>query len=148
MDPLVTIMIGRDEILSLDVSRPRSILDGFIPDLMGRFRNAVVVLVNGYDDDPRELYDIDEVRSWFARFFDAVPELFFWMDMRDKRLIYYALMMGTPIRKAEGATVSAEDIAKFMVWGFANLNTFCAKHGLDHGPSNRHIRDCGVLTQQ
>jgi hypothetical protein len=33
---------------------------------------AVTLVFNGYDDDPRELESIPEVREWFAKLFDPV----------------------------------------------------------------------------
>ena len=34
---------------------------------------AVTLVFNGYDDDPRELESIPEVREWFAKLFEAWP---------------------------------------------------------------------------
>src|SRR5215831_20778651 len=73
----VTIMISREEIVSEDVSRVRTILNTFVPTLVERNRNRVTIMVEGYNDDPRELFLINEVRKWFHHLFDAVPELFF-----------------------------------------------------------------------
>ena len=141
-DALVTIMVEKGEILNEDVSRVRQILNSFIPQLFDRNRNGVVILINGYDEDSRDLYRVAEVRTWYHRLFDAVPEFFFWMDMRQKRLAFYALMMGEPQRVDGGTTVSAEDMRKFMVWGHTKLNIFCQAHGLDPSPSNDHIKQC------
>jgi hypothetical protein len=142
MDALITIMVEKSEVLTQDVSRVRKILDSFLPTLASRNRNNVVILVNGYDDDSRELFLIAEVRTWFHRLFDAVPELFFWMDMHQQRLPFYALMMGEPVRGNGGTTVSSGDMGKFMLWGYTNLNEFCARHNFDATPSNSHILSC------
>src|SRR5450830_2120261 len=34
---------------------------------------AVTLVFNGYNDDPRELESIPEVREWFAKLFEAWP---------------------------------------------------------------------------
>ena len=138
----VTIAVNKNEVLALDTSRVRRILDDFMPELADRNRNGVVILVNGYEDDPRELVIIPEVRAWFNRIFEVVPEIFFWMDLRPPYLTFYAIMASTPIRRDGGKTLSADDIKKFMVWGYTSLNRFCAAHNLDRGPSNAHVLTC------
>ena len=59
----VTIMVSRVEIVYEDVACVREILDNFIPTLTDRHRNRVRITVAGYDDDPRELFQINEVRK-------------------------------------------------------------------------------------
>lgn len=135
----VTIVIERDDVLALDVSQVRDILDSFIPDLVKRSRNDVTIVINGYDEDSRELVIIPEVRAWFHQLFKVVPEVFFWMDMSGLYLTFYAIMKGTPVRADGGTTVSADDIQKFLMWGFENLNIFCKTHNFDPDPSNAHV---------
>jgi hypothetical protein len=97
-------------------------------------------MVNGYNDDPRELFLINEVRKWFHHLFDAAPELFFWMDMSRPWLTFYAIMFGTPVRQKGGTTTSSEDFQRFLIWGYQNLNTFCSAHSISADSSNEHIR--------
>jgi len=136
----VTIMVSREEIVSEDVSRVREILNTSVPTLVERNRNRVTIMVNGYNDDPRELFLINEVRKWFHHLFDAVPELFFWMDMSRPWLTFYAIMFGTPVRQKGGTTMSSEDLQRFLVWTYKNLNTFCFTHSISADSSNEHIR--------
>lgn len=142
----VTITVNKYEILRLDVSGVRNILDGFPPDLVERNRNGVTILVNGYEDNPRELVIIPEVRLWFHRLFEVVPEIFFWMDLRPPYLTFYAIMASAPVRRDGGTSLSAEDLKNFMLWGYTNLNVFCKAHGFHPGPSNEHIKNCIIAT--
>ncbi len=139
----VTILISKDEIVSVNASRVREILDSFVPTLIDRNRNRVNIMVNGYDDDSRQLFLIGEVRKWFHHLFDVVPELFFWMDMLPPWLAFYSIMFGTPVRAEGGTTVSKEDSQRFLVWGYQNLNIFCSTHGVSPDLSNEHIR-CAI----
>ena len=153
MNTPVTILVSKDEIVSENVSGVRGILDSFVPILIDRNRNRVIIMVNGYDTDSRELFLIDEVKKWFNHLFDVVPELFFWMDMHPPWLTFYAIMFGTPVRVQGGTTISSEDLQRFLVWGYQNLNVFCSTHGVSnvfcstHGVSsdlfNEHIR-CAI----
>jgi hypothetical protein len=146
MNSPVIITVSRKEIVSEDVSRVRGILDTFVPTLTDRNRNRVTIMINGYDNDPRELFLINEVRKWFHRLFGAVPELFFWMDMRPPWLTFYAIMFGTPVREPGGTTMSSEDLQRFLIWGYQNLNGFCSAHDISPDPSNEHIR-CAIESE-
>jgi hypothetical protein len=141
-DAAATILITKEEILIRDVSHVRSILDSFIPTLVERNRNGVEILITDYDDDERELFLIPEVRPWFHRLFDVIPDLFFWMDMSNGRLLLYALMMRSPVRVEGGTTIIPEDMQEFLTWGFSHLNVFCKMHDFDPEPSNQHINTC------
>ena len=45
---------------------------------------TVTLVFNGYDDDPRELEAIPEVRKWFARLFEAWPYWSFFASRIDQ----------------------------------------------------------------
>lgn len=115
MNSTVTIQVSKDEIINEDVSRVRGILDSFVPLLFDRNRNRVTIEISGYGADSRELCVINEVRRWFQHLFEVVPELFFWMDMRDPWFTHYAIMFGTPIRVQGGTTISNEDVEEFLL---------------------------------
>ena len=141
-DTPVTILVNREDVLAQDASRVRRVLDSFVPLLLKKNRNTVEVLVTGYDNDKRELYQISEVGTWFHRLFDITPDLFNWMNMSNNRLLLNALMMHSPVRVQGGTTIRPDDIQKFLIWGFSRLNVFCNTHHLDPTPSNKHITAC------
>jgi hypothetical protein len=136
------ILISKAEVLAQDVSQVRRTLDALMPEGAENNRNGVIVLIDGYNEDGRELYSVPEVKTWFHRLFDAVPELFYWMDMSNGRLLYHALMMRSPIRVEGGTAVSPEDMQQFLRWGFSHLNVFCQRHQFDPASSNEHITAC------
>ncbi len=39
----------------------------------------VEVLIGGYNDDPRSLYEVPEVRRWIAKLFERWPDAMLWM---------------------------------------------------------------------
>lgn len=61
-------------------------------------RNSISFITHGYDDDPRELYDIPEVRGWFQRLFAAYPGLFYWLDMDSNMFVLIGLLLFSPTR--------------------------------------------------
>jgi hypothetical protein len=44
-----------------------------------RHLNALELLVNGYDEDPRSLYEVPEVRRWMTEVREHYPDLLFWL---------------------------------------------------------------------
>ena len=65
----VTIQVSKREIHSYDVSRVSDILASFVPVLLERNRNRIQIEVMEFNEDPRELYDIPEVRNYFQILF-------------------------------------------------------------------------------
>jgi hypothetical protein len=102
-------------------------------------RNSISFITHGYDDDPRELYDIPEVRGWFQRLFAAYPGLFYWLDMDSNMFVLIGLLLFSPTRVAGNVGLSNEDLQQYMVAGFTGLNQFCDKHGLSAGPTNKMV---------
>lgn len=71
--------VTRKEIQASDIRRHLRSFDTRLPaDLLDALRNRVVTLVAGYDSDPREIYEIPEVRRYFAKLArNGAPLLFF-----------------------------------------------------------------------
>lgn len=59
---------------------------------------AVTLVFHGYDDDPRELEAIPEVRAWFAKLFEAWPYWSFFASRIDQTvpLVLSLLLSGEP----------------------------------------------------
>ncbi len=65
---------------------------------------AVTLVFNGYDDDPRELESIPEVREWFAKLFKAWPYWSFFASRIDQTvpLVLTCLMSGETVAGEPG----------------------------------------------
>lgn len=72
-------IVTRKEIESLNTRRHLGGLNARLsPALLGSLRNRVILLVDGNDKDPRQLYEIPEVRKYFAKLVrQGMPLLFF-----------------------------------------------------------------------
>ena len=123
-DGRIYISISKQEIVDKDISRIRGIFDRYITNLKDLSRNNFTIQVTGYNDNHSELFLINEVRAWFHKFFDYVPELFYWISCEEIPLKYYALMFCNPIRVNGGTVVDTEDYQRFLIWGYQNLNIF------------------------
>lgn len=135
----VTISVSREEVCERDVTQVREIFDSFIPDLVQRNRNRVELEILGYGDDPRELFLVSEVRSWYQELFDNTPDFFLWMNLRPPWLVFYTIMYGTPVRTSIGTTFAKGDLEGFLSWGFRSLKNFCMSHGINPDKSSEHV---------
>ena len=120
------------------------IVRSFVPNLLERNRNRVQLEVVGYADDPRELYDIAEVRAYFRSLREVFPGMFYWLDtdFDGFTFILTGLMLYTPIRIGGGqVTISPRDLQDYLSHGFAELNAFCQRYGVSADATNRSIRE-------
>jgi hypothetical protein len=78
---LVSIIITRREIESGDISNSLSVLHTFKKDKKSirRFCNKIDLSISGYDDDPRELWEIPEVKSYIKQLDKAFPYWFYFI---------------------------------------------------------------------
>jgi hypothetical protein len=104
----------------------------------------VVVAVEGYDDDPRELWQIPPARRFFARLWRAVPHLLFFLLPEGPTgqvgsALFLALMLhpdprGGPSGAPDGKWYMRIDgswlATGFLEPGFAAMNAFAVRHGL------------------
>ena len=69
-----------------DISEVLSSLESLSGDRSSAMsaEGAVTLVFNGYDDDPRELESIPEVREWFAKLFAAWPYWSFFASRIDQ----------------------------------------------------------------
>src|SRR5262245_60743720 len=78
-------MIERDEVETGDVSRVEEFRSRLTStkELALHCQGKVEFSFSGYDFDPRELYEIDEVKRYIALLDAAFPELFFFVRTRE-----------------------------------------------------------------
>lgn len=136
----VIIQIDKSSILARDPEPVAQILESFIPELCERNCGRVQLEVLGYLNDPRELYDIPEVRSYYQALFERVPGLFYWLDSTSHMLLLLGLMLFPPQRSPQGVSLSPTDMQQFLLRGFHGLNGFCTEHGLSPDRTNQVIR--------
>lgn len=141
--PFIHFMSDRSEVLASDTSRARSFFDRLkaTKELALACQGKVEMSVFGYESDPRELYEIPEVRKYMATLLEALPELFFfarteqptstvkafalchtdvwWPDGRSTRLV------------TKQVEFSTEKLVGFLERGFDGLNAMTDWLGLD-----------------
>jgi hypothetical protein len=79
---------------------------------------AVTLVFNGYDDDPRELEAIPEVREWFAKLNEAWPYWAFFASRVDQTvpLVLTLLIPGDTVVGEPGMMGWEFDVDKLKPW--------------------------------
>jgi hypothetical protein len=113
----------------------------------------VILIVDGYDGDRRELWQIPQARRFFARLWRAVPHLLFFLlpegPPGQVGSVMFFITMLHPDPRGRGSSQTADGkwemridrewiATQFLTEGFAAMNAFCARHGID--PSDAPVR--------
>ena len=90
---------------------------------------AVTLVFHGYDDDPRELEAIPEVRAWFAQLFAAWPYWSFFVNRVDQTvpLVLTLLLPGESVAGEPGMAGWSFDVDKLRP---LLLELFCHQNEL------------------
>lgn len=82
-DRLIVIEFARERVEAMDVSKALEHLSALTgsADAAIQSEGAVTFLFEGWDDDPRELAEIPEVRRWFQKLNTAYP---YWLHVGEK----------------------------------------------------------------
>ena len=84
----VGIVVSRQEAESLDIAPTLNVLESLLYDAetVRMFQGQVGLSFHGYDADPRELYQIPEVRQYLASLDSKFPYWFYFLSTDDETL--------------------------------------------------------------
>lgn len=109
-------------------------------DLLIKKKFSLELFFPDYIDDPRELYEIPEIREWFkvSLFLDDVPWFYFLNTKKPHPGLTLLWLCANPIdiKKREGGMVYTEfntstpEPRKWINRNYENLNRFTENHGL------------------
>jgi Chlororespiratory reduction 6 len=81
------------------------------------------LVISGYEDDPRELWEVPEVRRWFSRFVAAVPHLLMFLSPEwGSSKLYFALLL---------EELDNEHLLPALEDAFQAMNAYIAERGID-----------------
>jgi hypothetical protein len=139
-DDLICYQFDRRQVEGPDFS---DFIDRFAPDklpngprlrkMMGTFLFAVT----DYDDDPRELNSIPEVRVFYSAFHKAWPYWLYFCKLDDDRLklMVYCCLEDQTVLKVEGqpnygTLINPSDVVRFISDDFRGMNDMCERAGM------------------
>lgn len=105
---------------------------------------SLIFTVEGYDDDPREIYTIPEVRKFYAAFHRSWPYWLYFCDLNQdglKTMVMCCMPSLTSVgrdgRNVVAVSVEPMALLRFVAGDFGPMNTMCERAGL----SERAIYD-------
>lgn len=146
---VIILMIGAEEVMRMDVSQAEAFRRHLCStrELAHHCQGKIEIGFHGYDDDPRELFEIDEIRRYIAHLDQGFPELFFFARSEEPattlRLFVFCLAgvcWGTERSKPSNpgkVVVDCKTLAPFLARHFTYLNYISEWLGLPADEINR-----------
>ncbi len=101
------------------------------PENIRRFHRKVSLFIDGYDDDPCDLYAIDEVRSWVQLLDIAFPFWFYFLSLGPESSLRWIPFCVCRFKQIQGGKIiDQSDLKTFVarrVWAMVQL---CSVHGM------------------
>lgn len=116
------------------------------PDAVLAYEGCLTITIDGYNDDPRELRNIPEVRAWFAKLNAAWPYWSWFASRTDEtlKLVFELLLPGADTTKDElglaGWQVPPNSIRELIFAMFRAQNQLVAAFGIDEA-ANKDATD-------
>ena len=132
-DGWLGMVVDRTEVEALDVSRTARTLSGVLAtrNAVERHRGRVDLAFHGYSTDPRELYEIPEVRQFCAKLDDAFPYWFYFLATERVTLGMIACCLCSVTKLRPGVVSFGPDLLQFMTRHFESLNWLFDNYSLD-----------------
>ena len=106
--------------------------------------NHLTLFIEGYDDDPREVYAIPEVRKFYQRLWQRWPYWLYFCNLDTENLMMMVMccldsLDALKVQGRDQVQVSLEplEILQFISGGFVPMNKMCERAGM----SERQIFD-------
>ena len=128
----VALRVTRGEVESGDVAAVvHRLFERFrSPEVIWKTRGQMVLVVDGYADDPRELVDVPQVRAFLIELDRQWPYWAFFFNQVDHSIMLLAACVAG-IRFAGNGSVEFDPgkLRAFLVRGFSAMNAIFSDHG-------------------
>lgn len=129
----IVILVPRRVVEDLDLDFMLISLQDLTKDIetIRKSKNKVTIGFDGFDDDPREAFEIHEIRDYLKALTIKFPYWFYFCSKCDHTL-WVLLLSQCRYKKygPGGAKVEIEDLKEMMKFLFINLNDFYEKYNL------------------
>ena len=120
----LTVVISREQIEAGGISHPLGVLRQLLRrQAVIKFCEQVEICVTGFDDDPRELYEMAEVRNFVYKLDAEFPYWLYFLTKRGTGLIFILSCLCPPFLTPEDERRSWNELADYLLKrGFPALN--------------------------
>ena len=128
---MATLQIQKNEIDSGDTSQIQQLRTDLADEInaSGSFTPSKM-LIFGYAEDPRELYDISEVRKWCTSAMDEIPFLPYVLHLESTK--WFVWCISEIESQGPFMSVSPTVLPKLMLQCDASLQTFLSDNGVQN----------------
>jgi hypothetical protein len=127
MEPIY-LVFSRDQIESDDISEPLQALRQLAgnPEKAVAASGRISIVIDGYDADPRELFEIPEVRRYIKALDEMWPYWFFFLSQADDSIKVVESCLCDSIEVVPGVTsVDTEQLNSCLTRHFSAMNHYC-----------------------
>jgi hypothetical protein len=130
----LSVLIDRRDVERVDVSPTLAILSRLLRDreTVTKFRGRLDIGFAGYDEDPREVHEIEEVRTFLRALDSKFPFWFYFANLHSGTLVVILLTLCRYTRTEDGRfDVDQSDQEKFCVEHGAAVTWLFQNYDLD-----------------
>jgi len=124
----VILMFSRRQVETCDVDEPLQFLLSLTAgrDVAIEYSGRISLVVDGYNDDPRELFEIPKVRAYFKRLDLAWPNWFFFLSQADESIKLLESCLCDTIEVVPGVTsIDLDQLERSLARHFGAMNALC-----------------------
>ena len=146
------LVVTRQQIEARDLSPVNTLFEEWNARLSGDDPEAIVsclgcltILVEGYDDEKRELHTVPEVRIWFALLEQDIKHVAFFLSPLHHNLHFF-FSMKLRYTDTGQALASRAELRDMLVQTYGSMNDYCETFGLDQ-EGEAYVQHCSEIAQ-
>ena len=127
MDPIY-LVFSRDQVEAHDISEPLQVLRQLTgnPEKAVGACGRISLVIDGYNADPRELFEIPEVRRYIKAIDDLWPYWFFFLSQADDSIKILESCLCDSIEVVPGvASIDTEQLNDALTRHFSAMDHYC-----------------------
>ena len=104
---------------------------------LGAMMNSLALMIEGYDHDPREIYAIPEVRTFYQQLWRRWPYWLYFCNLDTENLMMMVMCCidSLDALKVKGqsqvnVSISPLEVVRFISSGFVPMNEMCERAGM------------------
>ena len=133
-------LVHKADILTCDFTGIRDVIDRLSrnKEALLKNRGTLEVLIAGFDDDPKEAYEISEIRHWYSESIRAGIPWFYFLGKHCNGMGLIVLLFAycdieIKYKENENTCVEITDVEKYYQWleiNYNNLNQFVDENNI------------------
>jgi hypothetical protein len=124
--------IPHDDVQACDTTTVLTALNSFLEtqERVAWGRGRITLIFEGFDDDPRDVWNIPEIRRYIEKLDEQFPYWFYFADLDAHTLKVLALCLCRVVKVGNGSTPDPEDLKHFLASHVIALNILCDRFDL------------------